>query len=349
MQCLNQSDAVDMIVVDTFAGYEELVRRISGTGVYRKVYAVKAKKFITVNSFNEKMDKTKFLLFYNTGVERLLGTHLDAYGQLYFNSEWLFAYNVASILRANNKNCKLFKFEEGTSSYVIKGSISRTSERLVKLRNLIAPRRTSLAYNGFYVLDPDLLLFNYEYPIIKIDRSIVDTKSYRDFIISVFLTDHVAEKYNKKFILFEENYAADGYNVNDLEIFEKIIDVIGAQNVLVKLHPRAVEDRFERFGVEVRRSEGIPWEAILMSEKCKPSTSLALISGSVINARLLLGASHKAILLYKCLNKRSPIMNEDLDKFLEKLTTKYSGDIIIPESLEKALAILQNQIHFSER
>jgi hypothetical protein len=296
----------------------------------------------------KKIDKTKFLFFYKSGVERLLATHLDAYDEIYFNNEGLFTYNIASILRTDNRNCKLFKFEEGTSSYAIRGSISRTSERLVKLRNLLIARGTSLAFNGFYVLDPDLLLFNYEYPIVKIDRSIVNTKSYRDFIRSVFMTDSVAEKYNKKFIIFEENYAADGYNIDDLELYDKIIDVIGAQNVLVKLHPRAVEDRFERFGVEVRKSEGIPWEAILMSEKSKPSTFLALISGSVINARLLLGASHKAILLYKCLNKRPPIMNKDHDIILKKLIDKYCSDIAIPESAEEALAILRNQNHSSE-
>ena len=42
--------------------------------------------------------------------------------------------------------------------------------------------------------------------------------------------------------------ADDGYNVNDVEIVEKIASIVGKEKLFVKTHPRNPENRFEKLG-----------------------------------------------------------------------------------------------------
>ena len=332
-QCFTNEDKVDLILTDTFNNYEEIGKRIRAKKYYCNVYVVQIKHLIVPNGLKEKFIKGYFFLFYKKEIEKILGRTLKEYDEVYFNSEEIFTYNLISVLRANRHKVNVYRYEEGYSSYSLEHSSSHKSEQFVNTRNKLFKVQESIKINGFYVFEPDLLLFQYDYPILKIKRSYIAEKSYINFISNVFCTDKTAKTYNKKYIIFEESFVTDGFKIDDLEMYSKLIEKMGSNNVSVKIHPRSNVNRFSELNVDIHVAEGIPWEAILLTRKFENITLIALASGSVINSCLLTGDSTKAYLLYKCLKKRPPILDENFEKFLTKFCEKYHDGIVIPKNL----------------
>ena len=173
-------------------------------------------------------------------------------------------------------------------------SSSAKSRLIVQIRNSILGYNNCLRIDGFIVFEPDLLIYDYNYPIIKIDRSIVKRDDFKADVAYIFDTKNVLDSYKKDFIIFEESFVRDGFDIDDLELYRIIFKVIGEENVSVKLHPRSKENRFSDFACDVHLPEGVPWEAILLSGQFKNVNLMALASGSIINSRLLLGDSTNA-------------------------------------------------------
>lgn len=340
MQCFQEKDSVNVILTDTFLGYETIAERIKKTGFYNQVYTARIKRLVNANSLQQKIRKAWFMFDNKRIIEEILGEELGDYDELYFNCEEVFTYNLISLLRLKC-NCKVFRYEEGYSSYNLNQSSSQKSERIIATRNKITKGRGNLHFDGFYVFEPDLLLYEYKYPILSINREVVQKEAYREFVSEVFDIMEVASSYKRRYIIFEESFATDGFDVDDLNLYQQIISTLGKDNVTVKLHPRSNIDRFRDMGVDVHASEGIPWEAILLSKGGEKSILLALASGSVINSRLLLGDATKAVLLYKCLEKRPPALGNSFDQFLEKFTEKYNTGIIVPDCKERLEYILE--------
>ena len=158
---------------------------------------------------------------------------------------------------------------------------------------------------------------------------------YRRYICKIFNTYNIVENYNKENIIFEESFVHDGIDIDDIELYEHIFQLMGESNFSVKLHPRACSNRFAKYKCDVHLPEGVPWEAIALSCVNKHYKLFALGSGSIINCRLLLGDGTKAILLYKCLDKKPKAFGKNFDLFIQKFMDKYPCGVIIPSSLDE--------------
>lgn len=334
LQCFDKNDIVDLIITDTFNNYNIIKERIKITNFYDAVYSANIKTLIIPKTKTEKIIKGLFFLNYKKKIECTINTPIDSYDEIYFNGEEIFTYNLISYMRNINPGTLVYRYEEGYSSYTLGKTSSEKSHKLISFREKVKGNKSTLDYNGFFVFEPNLIIHEYCYPIYKLDRKIVKLKEYKDFIETVFNTKEVAKTYNKKVIIFEESFASDGVKIDDLDLYKKIINKVGSNNVSVKLHPRNLNNRFSEFGVDVHVAEGVPWEAIVLSNDFSKYIFIALASGSVINSRLLLGNDTKAFLLYKCLSERPPVLNSDFEKFLYKFNNEYSDGLYIPESIE---------------
>lgn len=345
MQCLNKEDSVDLIITDTFSNYDVIAERIRKTCLYRDVYIATVKKLLTVNTIKEKFDKLLFLIFFKNGLEKAIRKKLECYDEMYFNNDSIFTYNLMSILYIKNPHCKFIKFEEGYISYTLERIPSIKSKRLVSFRNRLINIKISLEPNSFYVLMPELIMHDYNYPILNIDKNILTQKDYTDFISFVFQTDKAAESYNRKCIIFEESFAADGIDIDDIELYKSVIDLVGAENITVKMHPRSLKNRFEQQDLDIHLPDGIPWEAVILSPKFNKSTVfLTLASGSVTSSRMLLNDTTPSFLLYKCLNKRPSIWDSNFEKFIENFQNKCGGNIVIPNNKTEMLEYISELI-----
>lgn len=343
LQLLKDCDTADIIITDTFRGYDNVADRIKDTRYFESVYLIKAKNIIVANSFGEKINKLKFLFTYKTTFCKIIDQS-KKYDVLFYNNEDIYTFNLISYLKILNKNCNICRYEEGYSSYTNIESSSPVSKRIIDFRNRIFKKPVSTESNEFYVFEPEMLMRNYDAKIKKIERSFSNMKVYQEFISNIFSVDEVLDNYKKKYIIFEESFVNDGFDIDDFELYEKIIEILGKENVIIKLHPRSSQNRFVDLGVEVKVPDGVPWEAIALCADFDHVVLFALGSGSVINSRLLLGSNIKAFLLFKCLKKRPVAFNDRFEIFVEKFNAKYGNDVFIPESMRDALTAIRNLV-----
>lgn len=336
LQCLKSGDVADLIVTDTFNGYEKITEKIKKTGFFDNVYNIKVKEVIVTSNLESKLKKVNQYLFFERKIKNCLG-EIHVYDKFFFNNEDIYIFNMITYLKEKNRKCKICRYEEGYSSYTNIESSSPRSKKIINFRNYLIGNKVSLEWDEFYVFEPEMLMKKYDVLVRRIDRSYVNKASYCNFIKRVFETDKIVNDYQRKYIIFEESFVNDGYEVDDLELYERIVELIGPNNVTVKLHPRSSTNRFSKMGVDVKIPDGVPWEAIVLSSQMKDVTLIALGSGSVINSRLLLGANTRAFLLYKCLKKKPPAFDSKFEKFIEKFSYKYKEGVIVPENMEKAI------------
>lgn len=342
-QCYSENDTADIIITNTFINSEKIVENLRKQNVFNNVHYAKSIHYINPGTFRGKVRKIKFMISYKKEVLEVLNGD-SFYDELYYNCEDLFLFNLASVLRKQNEKCILNRFEEGYSTYIKNVSSSQKSKRIIKMRNKIQRIFMDGEFDNLYLLEPELLLNKNQKNIKKIEGEISKTENYRKCISKVFGTDKLVHPYTKQFIIFEESFSNDGFIIDDISIFSEIIGILGADNVSVKLHPRSKNNRFEKFNVDLHEADGIPWEAILLTCDLKSVTLITMASGSVINSRLLFKDKTKAVLMYKCLKEKPPLLDEKFDLFIDKFSRKCEDGVFVPQNIEEVRSLINQNI-----
>lgn len=332
-QISEKNTVSNIIITDTFPAAENISEKLKGMNIFNKVYLVRIKDIIKPQPLKSKLTKISKMLFWKQCVTDE-GIEAD-YDKFFFNCEDIWSYNVISYLKIVGEQCEINRYEEGFSSYTNLIPQSQKSKNIITFRNRLYAKSDLLKYDNFYVFNPDLLQKKYDSNIIKINNLIAKQEKYQNAITDLFKVKKEIDKYNGKFIIFEDGYSADGCEVNDYEIYEKIIRQIGPEKFVLKMHPRSTQNRFERLGIEVYKPNGIPWEAIVLSGKIENVTMFTFGSGSVINSRFLLNDNSKAVLLAKLLRNPPKLFDENYMRFIDKFSQIYRDGLFIPSNMDE--------------
>lgn len=199
-----------------------------------------------------------------------------------------FSNAIGQWLMHEHKCKSVAMYEEGASSYskIYEHAVymrRKNPSVIKKLYYKFSPHVLSI-FNKFYFFDPKLCLWDTQSKMIEIP-SLIETKHIIYPILDkVFSVKECKDSYDKKIIFFEESYYNDGIVTGDVELVEKIAGIYGKDNIMVKVHPRNKENRFENLGYMTNKDFTVPWEAIALNmgnleEKVLVSmTSTALIS-----------------------------------------------------------------------
>ncbi len=335
----NIRDVSDIIITDTFGNSEKIYQKVTDSGFFNSVFYCRVKDIIVTKNINSKVKKALNYINYRDRVKEVVENKIT-YDSFYFNCEDIFAFNMITILKMQNPKCVICRYEEGYSSYTNTETNSRKSRDLIVFRNKFIKNNPSLKIDRFYVFEPSLLLREYDCQIVKINRNLSQNTNFQNFIDYVFDAKNIADTYKKKIVIFEESFYVDGYDVGDVELYTSIIDKVGKGQVIIKMHPRSVDNRFEHLGVEVKKPDGIPWEAIVLSSEMNDSIFISLGSGSVINSKMLAGSGSKGILLFKCMKDKPKAFGENYYKFVDGFNRKYPDGLLVPDSRDELFSYL---------
>ncbi len=97
-----------------------------------------------------------------------------------------------------------------------------------------------------------------------------------------------------------ESYFEDGIALLDVEYVEELGKVVRKENLLIKIHPRNPENRFEKRGVMTNRDIAIPWKLIAVKKKLENTTLITIASASGVASYFL--TNEKAKKVYCCIN-----------------------------------------------
>lgn len=146
-----------------------------------------------------------------------------------------------------------------------------------------------------YVYKPELFTGD------KTIANLVQIPAFSSFDSAVYeIIDDIfgkAEPIKEKLIFFEGAFWGDGHLANEMDLFFKIADYIGKDNVVVKRHPRNPVDRFTQFGFHVMKQQYLPWEVMIKDIDLSQKVLVSVASFTAFSAKEMYGRISRSILL----------------------------------------------------
>ena len=343
-QFCNKLDQLDLIITDTFSNYDKVSEKINNLNIFSNVYIVKLKDSLLPQKRKiNNLKKLYYILHPKKMVKKYL-ENIDDYDEMYCWNYDAFTANLRSYFSFIDKNIKVYLFEDGYVSYLPIDEVipKRGFLKIIETRNKICGKRNITRENidGLFLLDPSLLIYTPNFEIFKIDRSLIKTKEFKNMIDSIFNVRKSLKDYDRKYIIFEEYHP----EYNDEEVFKKIIEIVGKENVLIKLHPRRTENRFKELGIKTLGSDGVPFEALALTNDFSNNVLISIGSGSVISYRMLFGNDMHGYLLFKFAGSNLKQFEKKYMEFWDNLESKdFDKGIHMPNSINQFIEMIKKE------
>lgn len=103
--------------------------------------------------------------------------------------------------------------------------------------------------------------------------------------------------YEQQFIFFASSSDIDGRPFGETEFVLRIAGIVGADNLLVKMHPRDTRDVYRSRGIAVMENSQIPWEVVQLCAGMEGRSLLTITSGAFLSASAMAGSEARAAFL----------------------------------------------------
>lgn len=124
----------------------------------------------------------------------------------------------------------------------------------------------------------------------------MQTKSKLESILSkVFVMQ--PQPIPQKYIYFCSSSDIDGFSFGETELVLRIANMVGPENLLVKMHPRDRRRVFQDHGISVMDNSYVPWEAMQICGVATGKTLVTAISGSFLTSTTMLADGTRGVFL----------------------------------------------------
>ncbi len=329
------NDSADIILSERMNGADNIAARIKKTELFNDVSVLKVKY-----SNNSKINSVLKYINFNSFAKKY--TKKEKYDILYTASMDYFIATLFDFLKRKNKQLILNYYEDGTASYTERLSWyyelfkKPSGLKNISHNNIFKKYTIYSNFNEFSVFAPELLEW---YPngskVTEIDKIDINDKKFKKIINFIFDYENLEDKYEEKYIFFEESFYADTGYMEDVDLIEKLADIVGKENLLIKIHPRNPENRFAKMGYKTNVNTAIPWEIIAMNIDLTDKKIIAVASTSIINPIQVLGIDVQAYSLINCLNEIPQLLNSPLSQTVINLFKAYPNNITLCRSIEE--------------
>lgn len=329
----------DIIISDHMNGYDLIAESIKKTGLFKTVYTVKSKHFV-FGSYEYSSQLQKF--FYRTFPKKELYKFIKLktkYDSFYFSNLDEFSELIYDVLKRRNNKMKVNIYTDGisTQSKLFEGYYNDTDipkTKKYKFFALISGKKYIYGnINKFLVFEPDLMEWDPKCKVVKINPVSKD-ETFLNIVNQVFEYENIEDEYNEKYIFFEESFYADSGYMEDVELIEKLAEIVGKENLLIKIHPRNPKNRFKELGYKTNKNTSVPWEVIAMNIDLSDKKLISIASSSILNPKQVLGINTQAYSLINCLNEVPELLDSPLSKTVVNMFHAYPDSIKICTDIE---------------
>lgn len=330
------SEPADLILDDT-TNFKGIVEKLQETGIFRKIYLMYAEKYISKYLSLNNMDKIKFV----HNIEKYIPSILD--NSVTYESYYIGLDNISNklfyyyLIKKQKIAPSIYGLEEGTTTFVrdikreLKGDMIPHNEFGEKcfFDNLV----------GIYLYNPEL------YAVIKPEYKVFSLPQMNDNTIQKLLSIYGYQKAPvEDYIYMEFGVLTGRAPTNDTEIVMFISEIIGKENIIIKLHPRSKVDRFSPLGFKVMENSGYPWELIAGTQDISKKCLISSLSTASFTGKTIFGKSQKSIHIFKLENTNDllftyPSFKRFYNKFLECMN-KEKKLFYCPSNLDELKEIL---------
>lgn len=262
-----------LIITDRSSGNSGLINKIEQTGLFDKALYVEANHFPQDKSYRMYQEPTKGERYREACVREardILGDFESYTGFMTSEIDYFSVYMYQAIM-------------DTATPYLIGEGIYTFYALEENIEDELRKRRVYLLEElaGIYVYGP-VLKKNTKYKMYSIPSINGNRDEYVKVLNYIYGYTPHENRYKGKLIFFEESYARDGGTDNALEFIEFLISQYGPEDILVKRHPRDVENRFREMGIDSVEPYSMPWELVVLNDDCEDCILLAANSSAVI-------------------------------------------------------------------
>lgn len=338
-----KKEEVVLLLSDHSNNAERVCERLQKCNYFSEVYYIRTKDLFKNRNFINRIIDLFSLSF---GTNNRYGFCLNEIKKLHFDEMIFFNYSLQiygmfSILYRVNKKIILSVYEESLFSYStqLKENPGRKIIRI--FRHIVNKKDVFDVLKNFYCFYPELYKGKlHAVPVQKIQKE----GDCADILRKVFELDKAELEYPEKYIYFASVGDSEGGKpIGEFRVLNGIAQLIGKDNLLVKVHPRDDTEKYRSKGFKVDKNSSIPWEPIQLSSDFSQHVFLTAISTGPLTITLLQKKTPKVFYLYKMCDLSG---NTPAKSAMEKLSFLFNSgfmegktaDIRIAENLEDILS-----------
>ena len=317
LKFLTEEDA-DILISDHSINSQMIAANLKKCNLFNRVRNIQTKYIMYEQG---KLADFKDIIEFTFGFRSKIGDMLwqDAtYDAIYYYNQDLITLCAYDLSVKNGKKPICNSFEEGILSYTAVHN-SYASGRMKAIRILRKLLRKDTIFDitkDFYCFYPGIFQQNGWtcHGIPHLDRA---DKTLLETVNLIFDYHPERDSYSQKYIFFASSSDIDGNPVGETELVLRIADIVGKENLLVKMHPRDGRKVYEEHGIAVSRNSAIPWEVIQLNHDFSDHVFLTLSSGSVLNASSMLQDHIPTYFLFPCVRGRNEAFDRGYAKEIE--------------------------------
>lgn len=240
----------------------------------------------------------------NKAIKQVLRkTKVDCFDEMLVFNLSKSTYLFFSYLCKQNIHIKVHRFEEGVLSYntqickLIPLTSSLHINRLIyPLLKLFRKYDMMAKLKKFYCYYPEI--YNGHLQAEKVP--LIHAKSdVGELVATSFDVNGCELEYEEKYIFFTSVYDFEGGEaIGELELVSSIANVVGKENLLIKIHPRDTRTVYVDEGFHIDTNSSVPFEALLFAYDFSDKVLLTATSGAVLSASLMLENSPETYYMY---------------------------------------------------
>lgn len=314
----------DIIITNRIADNSKLGKRLENSGIFEKVFLINIDEEIRENDvfhiFKERLIPSKFKYL------------REKYNRFMFANLNHSVSAIFRVLKKDNLDIQIQMFEDGYATYSeyygdyfkIYTEKSKDWKKVLRKWYHCFVDEIFLKIDTLYVLNPEVMTYNTYFNIKKMPAIDCNNKALINIYNLIFEYNESVDSYSQKIIFFEESYYADGYNCNDIEIVEKIANIVGKENLFIKIHPRNPKNRFKELGYKTNTNTSIPWEVIAMNMDLSKKILLSIASVSVLTPSTMLEKKYEGVLLMNVISDKS-FLKQNITCLYENVCGNYEN------------------------
>jgi len=292
-------------------------------------------------SFKEKLPKYFIYLYTLINpkdyVQRKLRISELYYDQFIFAGNGALPECIFNALKKTNPLLKCLRFEDSYVSYTKQyGKIKSTKRKVFEFiaRKLFNGYEIENSIVGYYFNEPDLVQAKFNYPIITAPKIGRENHELINILNIAFKYHELQDTYHERYIFFESGDAYFENNNEDVAFIRKLAEIVGKDQILIKRHPRCIENRFETLGVHIAQTVSIPWELILLNISMKDKIFITTTSAAALSSEIYFGDSCKAILLFEAMKNKPNSVSQVMRNYMNAFQHKYGSErLYMPKSI----------------
>ena len=312
----------DPMDIDAFAS------RLSREGLFDRIRVIDGKDFLWRGK--PKVELVLGTIEFNLGkkvkrsFDKLLDGEAFEWESIYYTGADYFVIYIFDRCLENGQGARCVHYDGGLMNYPVLYHYSNKSKINEFLRR-IRHKRSMYYYHKSAMFFPELVkqLYGENEETRSIPLLSRDDTELVGLLNRIFNYAPQKDVFKERYIYFPSPYAKDGIHVDDMDVLNRVADVVGRDNILVKAHPRDDDyQRYQRAGFHLNDNNQVPWEVIQLNHDYTGKVFLTLTSTSIIEASSFLNDNIKSYYLYKLIetnDRRYPFYCNKVEVMMELL------------------------------